>query len=450
MRISRLALSAMIASACVSGTAFGQNNRTAPRYAPANYYSYYDDEQAAASPSDVAAPASSSTTSTQPSVGCDLGQACDGNGCDSLTGCGSSGLFGMGMIGTGRALDDPWKLFKEPVAGYTIGGWTELGYHAYANPFSFNTFPRNVQLQQQWLYAEKVADGSNGFGLGGRIDHVYGTDAPDTQAFGLTVPNWDNRWDNGSQYGNALPQLYGEVAVGDLSVKLGKFWTIEGNEVVAATGNFFYSRQFTFYNSEPFTHTGVLTTYNLDDDTQLFNGYVMGWDSGFRDNGDAYTGGIKRVINDNWTAVFTTVLGRFGEANAPIPLERGEDYSITITGKLTDRLTFITQSDYLFTRNDTGAIARNAFGNINYLLYQVNDRIVFGQRFEWFNFGGSGFNNVINDDTYNYTLGINYKAHANLMFRPECRWVWDPERFGFNEDNRSSQAALGGDMIFTF
>jgi hypothetical protein len=455
MKISRLALSAMIASACVSGTAFGQTNRTAPRYAPATYYSYYDegkDAAPAASPSDsaaAAAPVASSSAGCSDG-GCDLGNSCDSNGCDSLCGGNPGGLFGFGLIGTGRALDDPWKLCSEPIAGFNIGGWTSVGYHSYANPFSFNTLPRNVQLQQQWFFAERVADGKDGFGVGGRIDYVYGTDAPDTQAFGIVPPNWDNTWDNGGQYGNALPQVYGEVATGDLSVKMGKFFTIEGAEVVPMTGNFFYSRQFTFYNTEPFTHTGVLTTYNVDDTLQLYNGWVAGWDSGFRDNGDAYMGGFKAALNDDWSLVFSTILGRFGEDRAPIALERGEDYSVVLTGKLSEKVSVMSQSDYLFTRDAAGNVARNTFGNINYLFYKVNDRITLGHRFEWLNFGGAGFNNVQNDDNYNYTLGINYRAHANLLFRPEVRWVWDKERFGFNEDNAASQAAIGGDMLFTF
>lgn len=454
MKVSRLALSAMIASACVSGTAFGQTSRTAPRYAPATYYSYYDEgkDAQAASPSDAAPAAAPAATGSAccDKVGCDLGSSCDSNGCDSF-GCGNpGGLFGFGLVGTGRALDDPWKLCSEPVAGFTIGGWSDIGYHAYSNPFSFNTYPRVVQLQQQWLFAERKADGSDGLGIGGRIDYIYGTDAPDTQAFGIVPPNWDNTWDNGGQYGNALPQVYGEVAMGDLSVKLGKFFTIIGNEVVAATGNFFYSRQFTFYNAEPFTHSGALTTYKVDDSLELYNGWVTGWDSGFENNGSAYLGGFKYGINDTWTLVYGTTMGRFGEDFAPIPLERGGLQSFILTGKLSDKLTFISQTDSLYTTDAAGATARNTFGNINYLLYQVNDRIAFGQRFEWFNFGGSGFQNVQNDDQYNYTVGINYRAHANLLFRPEVRWVWDKERYGFNEDDRASQAAIGGDMIFTF
>ncbi|MFN5393160.1 MAG: outer membrane beta-barrel protein, partial [Planctomycetota bacterium] len=55
-----------------------------------------------------------------------------------------------------------------------------------------------------------------------------------------------------------------------------------------------------------------------------------------------------------------------------------------------------------------------------------------------------------NDDLYNFTTGVNYRAHANLLFRPEVRWVWDKNRYGFNEDNAGSQAAVGGDVVFTF
>ena len=464
MKFSRLALSAMIASACVSGTAFGQTNRTAPRYAPATYYSYYDEgkDAGAASPSDTTAAAAAATTPATSTAccdkdACDLGSGCNSGGCDSL--CGGGGLIGGGLLGGGLfdsrcCIGEPWKLAPCPIAGFNIGGWTNVGYHAYANNFSFNTYPRNVQLQQQWFFAERKANGADGLGIGGRIDYLYGTDAPDTQAFGLTTPNWDNTWDNGAQYGHAIPQVYGEVAMGDLSVKLGKFFTIIGNEVVAATGNFFYSPQFTFYNAEPFTHTGALTTYKADDNLELYNGYVTGWDSGFRDNGDAYLGGFKYGLNDNWSAVFSTVQGRFGEANAPIARERGGLQSFILTGKLTDKLTYISQTDVLYTQNQNEVTARNTFGNINYLIYQINDCWAFGQRFEWFNISGTNFltqGTLQNADVYNYTAGLNYRASANLLFRPECRWVWDKEGVGFNEEkHRWSQAALGGDMIFTF
>ena len=61
---------------------------------------------------------------------------------------------------------------------------------------------------------------------------------------------------------------------GDLSIKAGHFFTLIGYEVVGATGNFFYSHAFTMNNSEPFTHTGVLGTYDLGDGYTSYFGWT--------------------------------------------------------------------------------------------------------------------------------------------------------------------------------
>ena len=95
---------------------------------------------------------------------------------------------------------------------------------------------------------------------GYRGDILYGVDAQKTQAYGNNSGSWDNSFDNGV-YGWAIPQAYAEVAYGDWSVKVGHFFTIIGYEVVPDVGNFFYSHSYTMFNSEPFTHTGILATY---------------------------------------------------------------------------------------------------------------------------------------------------------------------------------------------
>src|SRR5690606_28962718 len=117
-----------------------------------------------------------------------------------------------------------------------------------------------------WLFAERVAANNGNWGLGGRIDAIYGVDAQKMQAFGnpgagiRNSGSFDASWDNGI-YGWALPQLYGEVANDELSIKVGHFFTPIGYEVLPSTGNFFYTHSYTMFNSEPFTHTGALATY---------------------------------------------------------------------------------------------------------------------------------------------------------------------------------------------
>ncbi len=455
MKLTRLAFCAALASSLMGSFADAQvQNVRATSHRSTGYSNYY-----AQSPSDVvkadeSAPApivqgdsQKEAVKVDPSMSYIAPAACSAS-CD----------IGTGNISCDDACDaagsDPWKLFQCPILGFNVGGWSNVGYHTANSNFNFNNYADRVQLQQQWLYAERIADGSEGLGLGGRIDYLYGTDAPDTQAFGIANRHWDNSWDNGGAYGHAIPQLYGEVAIGNLSIKAGHFFTIIGNEVVQATGNFFYSRQFTFYNAEPFTHTGILSTYTVDEDTLFWNGYVMGWDSGFEDNGDAYISGFKRKLTDSTALIYTNALGRFNDDRGSATFgERGQIHSGILTTSLTDKLTHIYQIDYLQTHNGNQDVVRNTFGMINYFIYALNDKWSLGSRTEWFNLTNANVHNV---DNYNQTFGINYKPNANLTFRPEIRTVWDKESFGYNEISPNdglplpSQTSFGTDMIFTF
>src|SRR5690606_20473125 len=120
-----------------------------------------------------------------------------------------------------------------------IGGWTQFGYHNSVIPLSerendlnsFEDVPHEVQLNQQWLYAERLAEtGSPGGDWGFRLDTVYGTDAQKMQSFGNPGADarnrgrWDASLDHG-KYGWALPQAYVEYAKGDWNLKVGHFIT---------------------------------------------------------------------------------------------------------------------------------------------------------------------------------------------------------------------------------
>ena len=98
---------------------------------------------------------------------------------------------------------------------------------------------------------------------------VYGVDAQKTQAFGNDDGVWDVTFDHGS-YGWAMPQAYAEVRLRTTGASRSVTSSRPiGYEVIPATGNFFYSHAYTMFNSEPFTHTGVLGTYTASDDAHL-------------------------------------------------------------------------------------------------------------------------------------------------------------------------------------
>ncbi len=385
---------------------------------------------------------------------CDSG--CDSCGCNSgCDSCGCNSGCGLGLFSCGDCcLGDPYTLFGEH-CGWSAGGWMQLGYTSNALP-AFNNYDDHLQLQQAWLYAEKAIDTSCGFDIGGRVDYLYGTDGPNTQAFGTDPRGWDNGWDHGGQYGFAMPQLYAEAGYGDLSVKAGHFYTIIGYEVVQATGNFFYSHAYTFNFSEPFTHTGLLATYNASDDVTLYGGYVMGWDSGFDDNGDAWLGGVSLGLTDDLTVTYASVAGRFSEAWS-IGVETGYMQSVVANYAVSDSLNYVFQTDWLDTQTAAGTTARNTVDINQYLLKTINDCWGVGARFEWYQNEGIFTNAGATSDIYALTLGVNYRPHANVIVRPEIRWDWVENTTAIAaagnsvlENNANNQTTFGIDTILTF
>lgn len=368
---------------------------------------------------------------------------CEVGGCDG--GSSEKGFGGLSLL-SNCSLDEPWTLLGNH-GNLSMGGWVQLGFHTDALP-AFNNRPDEIQLQQYWLYAEKAIDTSHGFDIGGRFDYVYGTDGPNTQAFGINNDHWDNDWDNGNDYGHAIPQLYLEAGYGDYSVKVGHFYTIIGYEVVTAPDNFFYSHAYTMNFSEPFTHTGLLATVALTETSEAYGGYVMGWDSGFEDNGDAFLGGLSLSLSEDISVAYAAIGGRFADKGGQGI--HGFMHSLVADVALTNSLQYVFQTDYLDTQTNSGTSFFNSIGINQYLIYRVNDCLAGGARFEWWNPEGasvSAFGNEV--PIYAFTMGMNFKPHANVIMRPEVRFDWDDE-LALNLPEGEEQTTFGIDTIFLY
>lgn len=363
---------------------------------------------------------------------------------------------GFLSAGVTRAAEsnEPWTLndalFRNDDPPITIGGWTQNGYHNRSTGL-FDAHPDQFVSHQNYLYMERVANGSEGLDFGFRGDILYGADAQDTQAFGDPLApdggHWDNKWDHGF-YGWALPQLYAEAAYGDFSVKVGHFYTIVGYEVVTAPGNFFNSHSYTMYNSEPFTHSGALATYTASDKVTVYGGWVAGWDTGFdakadndQSHGSAFIGGTSLAITDTFTLTYVMLVGDMGI--------RGEGYnhSIVADWKITDKLNYIAQTDLVELNNPTFGF-NHTIGFDNFLLYSITDKLGIGGRAEWWKPNGHS--------VYQITGGLNIIPVENLIIRPEVRYQWGDDQIieglaGFNgQPGVSDSAIFGIDAILTF
>ena len=336
------------------------------------------------------------------------------------------------------------QLWDDPCSAYDIGGWVQLGYHSENNGL-FNNVPNKLNLQQGWLYVERKAKGGEDLDWGFRFDGMYGTDAVKTQAFSNPPGNWDfaNGFDHGI-YSFALPQAYVEVAQGDWSIIAGHFFTLIGYEVVTAPDNFFYSHSYTMFNSEPFTHTGVLGTYNVSDELEVYGGWTLGWDTGFDrlNDGNNFLGGAAYSLSDNVKVTYILTLGDFGARAS------GYSHSIVADIGITDKLNYVFWTDMVDTNANgpaAGAGANSQLSVNNNLFYTVNDCLAFGTRLEWWKNGA--------DSTYQCTIGANFRPHANVVIRPEIRHDWlvpvSGNPLGAGPNTREF-TTFGVDAIFTF
>jgi hypothetical protein len=362
-------------------------------------------------------------------------------------GCGDAcGLDGCALSHPCEGFDLGETIFGED-SSWDLGGWMQTGYHT-RNDGVFNTYPNHIQTQQAYIYLEKVADGSKGFDIGGRADFLYGTDAQNTQSFGNNPGEWDfqNGWDHG-QFGFANPQLYGEIAMGDLSVKIGHFYTLLGYQVVPATGNFFYSIPYTFNFSEAFTHTGVLATYKASEDVTLYGGWTLGWDTGFDqlNQGSNFLGGASVKVTDDLTVTYITTIGNLGW------LGQGYTHSIVADWVINDKWEYVFQTDVDAINETPAGTNYDTIGANNYLFYTISDKIKLGGRGEWWRVDGR--------DLYETAFGVNIMPTSNLRIRPEVRYNWSNENLdgftsnagsSFNNDVFGDQVIFAIDAVMSF
>lgn len=427
---------------------------------------------------------------------CNDGCAVDGDGCGACGcdhGCGCSEDCACGCNGVE---EEPWRLFgdiplfpgrrdrcSEPPTVF-IGGWIQGGITGNGDgnrssqgnyPVPFNQVSDGFIFNQApWIYAEKAVDtGGAGFDWGARVDYVFGTDGPDTQAFG--DEGWDFGWNSSRDYGSAIPQLYVDLGYNNWTLRLGHFFTIIGYEVVPAIGNFFYSHALAQTYAEPFTHTGALLSYTPDDTWTFYNGYTFGWDSGFENNADAHTylGGVSYNWEDIGTLAWMVNAGKFGDGEL-LPhggvAADGDIYmsSLVATLNLTDDIQYVIQHDHGVNYHVPGGPGAEWYGVNQYLFITLTDTIRFGARVEWLDdadgarIGAHPFANPAavalgptEGDYFNYTIGLNIAPHTNFMVRPELRWdhftgTAPAGALPFDNGNEDDLFTAGVDAILQF
>lgn len=254
--------------------------------------------------------------------------------------------------------------------GLEIGGWINAGFTYNANhpvdkfngPVVFADRANELQLNQFNVFIQRaVATEGKEWSFGGRFDMMLGTDAIFAQAYGIPafdvnsgLPLNRNSWDlklccgSSRFYNIALPQAYVEAyaPIGNgLNLKIGHFYSPTGYETVPAPDNFFYTRSYTFSNGEPFTHTGVVGNYTVNQNWAFMGGAVTGsstggWDGGWDKELGIWSGlaGATWTSNDKRSSINLT--GTYGRTSSRSN-EPWTFYSLVIQHKITQDTRFV-------------------------------------------------------------------------------------------------------------
>ena len=387
-------------------------------------------------------------------------------------------LAGLGWVGAARAQDDAPPKPDKPLAGMlkksgidtgdlTISGFAEGSYtYSFSNPPGNNITGRVFDIDNQELILnqidlsiEKTVDAAavskdDKFALGGKVEIMYGNDARFIHSNGLNF--YGSGIDLSPENQFDLVQAYVDIGlpVGNgLLIRAGKMVTHMGYETINPTTNPLYSHSYLFGFAIPFTHTGVMAFYNLNDSVTVMGGISRGWDQALDDNNDSidYLGQIKWVASDKVTAYLNVVTG-------PEQDDDGSNYRTVIDGIVTfaasDELSFALNGDYGW---EAGAAADGDtaqwFGIAGYAGYKLAESATLNGRVEWFDDsdGARGIGGVV----YEATVGLGLKPFpkddlgSNLLIRPELRFDYsDDGIFDGGTDNYQFTAAV--DAIFTF
>jgi hypothetical protein len=422
-------------------------------------------------------------------------------------------MQGLDKAGMGKTLAD---------AKLNIYGWVESGYtynhrtgsgqnpvftgsnlydlsgNAFIVPGPFNhEYHNHYMLNQAVIRFERQVD-TKKFDVGGMIEVMYGSDAAAIHPYGGMGFNGSDLSDNGSPYdpdsGNNdeaivnfnptwqfdIPQAYVTInlPVGNgLQLMVGKFASILGYESFDAVNNPFYSHSYLF-TQEPFTFTGVLASYQVNDQLGLKFGVTRGWDMCTEDdNGCAIDviGQAAYKINNQMHLAFNYTVG---------PENPGDSghYRVTLNPILywqaTDALKLGVETLYVYDGGMNAVVNGNgthAYGDVwgaaVYASYKINDMFTANLRLEkahGYNdrFVVSGVDDMIGTDNfpslnaYEVTLGATItpmpkdQCLKGLSIRPEIRYDFTDTTankfYPANGQLWKDQLTFGCDVIFAF
>jgi hypothetical protein len=278
--------------------------------------------------------------------------------------------------------------------------------------------------------------------------------------------------------GVAIKQAYAALRapIGNgIDFKVGQFDPIVGYEVTDSYANPNFSRSLGFNNLEPFGHTGILASYQVNDIIGVSGGVANG-DSGFGLNGGSLTasgfasgqvGGsmrgllaesarvymgsvvVKAPESTGWLSGSSLYVGAVngdanGAKNDPTLLYVGVSLATPIK-----ELTLGASADLLFNAGVGGQSYANAYAF--YTGYQITEKLQANNRFEYATSGyGAFLPGRAEDKMIGETFTLDYALWANVLTRGEFRWDRSVDGGANPFDGQKNDLSLTASVVYKF
>jgi len=278
--------------------------------------------------------------------------------------------------------------------------------------------------------------------------------------------------------GVAIKQAYAALRapIGNgIDFKIGQFDPIVGYEVTDSYANPNFSRSLGFNNLEPFGHTGILASYQVNDIIGVSGGVANG-DSGFGLNGGSLTASgfasgqsgssmrgllaesarvymgsvvVKAPESAGWLAGSSLYVGAVngdanGAKNDPTLLYVGVSLATPIK-----ELSLGASADLLFNAGLGGQSYANAYAF--YTGYQITEKLKANNRFEYATSGyGAFLPGRAEDKMIGETFTLDYALWSNVLTRGEFRWDRSVDGGANPFDGQKNDLSLTASIVYKF
>ena len=324
----------------------------------------------------------------------------------------------------------------------------------------FDTRSNGFLINNAQLTLEKLASTESPVGF--RTELMFGTDA---EVVGNVTTGLGTNASTGSdeiEVQEGYVQYLAPLGNG-LDLRVGKFATLHGGEVIESKDNWNISRSFLLGFAIPFTHTGLRAAYPWSDAFSTTVGVSNGWDLVDDTNKGKTVELSATAIPMDGVSLTSTYM--FGPEQSGDNTNQRHLIDLVLGWQPTEALQLKLNYDY-GNEDDGVAYGDNAVwqGLAAYARYAFNDRTSLSVRGEFMNDAdgvrtafntGSGINGVVDDDLrlYGLTLTGEYKINSHLISRLEYRHDTANAAIFSNDDGlteRSYQDTIALEFIAPF